>query len=154
MNFGIREFGRTILTVTGIILLLLFGVRAASQASSLEPVRGKPALQPLNPYLSAATLNYPDSPNVAYFSGLSMVTPAKSEAAKPASTKLTTKKVAALPKKAVDSAAVQLTRADANDQKHVQQHGGERTNSGTKSDQMVAKDNTADRSQESDMQAL
>ena len=40
-KFGLREFGRTVLTVTGIVLLIVFGARAASQASSLAAVGGK-----------------------------------------------------------------------------------------------------------------
>lgn len=41
-KFGLREFGRTVLTVVGIVLLVIFGARAASQASSLTAVGGQP----------------------------------------------------------------------------------------------------------------
>ena len=39
---GLRQFSRTILTVVGILLLIIFGTRAASQASSLTAVGGRP----------------------------------------------------------------------------------------------------------------
>jgi hypothetical protein len=42
-NFSFRELTRTVLTVTGLILLIIFGSRAASQASSITAVRGQPA---------------------------------------------------------------------------------------------------------------
>lgn len=38
---GLRQVGRTILTITGIVLLIIFGARAASQASNLAAVGGK-----------------------------------------------------------------------------------------------------------------
>ena len=40
-NFGFRELSRVVLTVVGIILLLVFGARAASQASSVTAVGGQ-----------------------------------------------------------------------------------------------------------------
>ena len=39
-----RGFGKTVLTILGIVLLLIFGTRAASQASSLAAV-GSPAAE-------------------------------------------------------------------------------------------------------------
>lgn len=40
-NYSLRQFGRTILTIAGIILLVIFGSRAASQATSLSAVGGQ-----------------------------------------------------------------------------------------------------------------
>ncbi|HET7320634.1 MAG TPA: hypothetical protein VFI84_03585 [Candidatus Saccharimonadales bacterium] len=40
-NYSLRQFGRTILTITGILLLVIFGSRAASQATSLSAVGGQ-----------------------------------------------------------------------------------------------------------------
>lgn len=40
-NYSLRQFGRTILTITGILLLVIFGGRAASQATSLSAVGGQ-----------------------------------------------------------------------------------------------------------------
>lgn len=41
-NFGFRELTKTVLTITGLLLLVIFGTRAASQASSIAAVRGEP----------------------------------------------------------------------------------------------------------------
>lgn len=41
-NYSLRQFGRTILTIAGILLLVIFGSRAASQATSLSAVGGQP----------------------------------------------------------------------------------------------------------------
>lgn len=38
---GIRQVGRTLLTLAGILLLIIFGTRAASQATSLAAVGGQ-----------------------------------------------------------------------------------------------------------------
>lgn len=40
-NFGIRQISRTILTVVGIVLLIVFGIRAAGQASDYTAVHGR-----------------------------------------------------------------------------------------------------------------
>lgn len=40
-HFGLRQFGRTMFTIAGIVLLIIFGARAASQASSLTAVGGE-----------------------------------------------------------------------------------------------------------------
>ena len=56
---GIRQIGRTLLTLAGILLLIIFGTRAASQATSLAAVGGqakKTALPTLNNPLQLATL--------------------------------------------------------------------------------------------------
>jgi len=40
-HYGLRQFGRTVLTIAGIILLVIFGTRAASQANSVTAVGGE-----------------------------------------------------------------------------------------------------------------
>jgi hypothetical protein len=74
-HYGLRQFGRTILTITGILLLVIFGTRAASQATSLTAVGGQPKhfVYPVSltaPQLVALAAANPATSSPVFFSAL------------------------------------------------------------------------------------
>jgi hypothetical protein len=77
-HFRLRRFGRTLFTITGIALLIIFGARAASQAGSLAAVGGevKKAIASANEGLGKfAGLTDLSAPHNARLADMAMVEP-------------------------------------------------------------------------------
>lgn len=67
-HFGLRQFSRAIFTIAGIVLLIIFGARAASQAGSLAAAGGqaKRATIPLLAMSYGPAALQADSPALGY----------------------------------------------------------------------------------------